>query len=53
MSEMTSPPPSNPHANIVDFLRRLAGIMGSGGNATLLEQAAGLIETLTERATVA
>jgi chromosome segregation ATPase len=53
MSEMTSPPPSNPHANIVDFLRRLAGIMGGGGNATLLEQAAALIETLTERATVA
>ena len=53
MSEMASPPPSNPHANIIDFLRRLAGIMSGGGNATLLEQAAAIIETLTERAMVA
>jgi hypothetical protein len=48
-----SPLPTNPHANIIDFLRRLAGIMGGGGNATLLEQAAAVIETLTERAMVA
>jgi chromosome segregation ATPase len=53
MSETASPPPSNPHANIIDFLRRLAGIMGSGGNATLLEQAAVVIEQLAERASVA
>jgi hypothetical protein len=53
MSETASPPPSNPHANIIDFLRRLAGIMGGGGNAALLEQAAAIIETLTERALVA
>jgi hypothetical protein len=46
-------PSTSPHANITDFLRRLAGIMGGGGNATLLEQAAAIIETLTERALVA
>jgi chromosome segregation ATPase len=48
-----SPTPSNPHANIIDFLRQLAGIMGGGGNATLLEQAAAIIETLTDRAMAA
>jgi chromosome segregation ATPase len=48
-----SPPSTTPHANITDFLRRLAGIMGGGGNATLLEQAAVIIESLTERAMIA
>jgi glycine/D-amino acid oxidase-like deaminating enzyme len=36
----------------VDFLRRLAGVMNGGRNAEMLLSAAGLIETLTRRATL-
>jgi hypothetical protein len=52
MSATASSQPANEHQEIIDFLRRLAGIMG-GRNAEMLEQAASVIETFMRRATTA
>ena len=42
--------PPNDNSETVDFLRRLASMMSGGKNAEMLLSAAGMIETLTERA---
>jgi hypothetical protein len=40
-------------AEIIDFLRRLASMMAGGRNAEMLQEAAGMIETLARRAAAA
>jgi chromosome segregation ATPase len=45
--------PSDTTPELIDFLRRLASMMAGGRNAEMLLEAAGLIETLTRRATSA
>jgi hypothetical protein len=42
--------PDTSHHDTVDFLRRLSGMMTGGRNAEMLQQAASLIETLSQRA---
>jgi len=44
---------NTPHQETVDFLRRLSSMLSGGRNAEVLQQAASLIETLSERATTA
>jgi hypothetical protein len=39
-----------PHQETIDFLRRLSSMLTGGRNAEMLQQAASLIETLTQRA---
>src|ERR1700753_838619 len=41
--------PSNTHQETVDFLRRLSSMLTGGRNAAMLQEAAGLIETLSRR----
>lgn len=45
--------PSDAHQEVVDFLRRLSSMLTGGRNAEMLQEAAGMIETLSHRATVA
>lgn len=45
--------PPNPDVETTDFLRRLATMMKGGRNSELLLQAADMIESLSERATLA
>jgi chromosome segregation ATPase len=45
--------PSDETQETIDFLRRLASMMTGGRNAEMLQAAAGAIETLNRRATVA
>lgn len=40
---------STPHEETIDFLRRLSGMLTGGRNAEMLQEAASLIETLSER----
>lgn len=40
---------STPHQETIDFLRRLSSMLTGGRNAEMLQQAAVLIETLSER----
>jgi len=42
-----------PHQETVEFLRRLSSMLTGGRNAEVLQQAASLIETLSQRATTA
>jgi vacuolar-type H+-ATPase subunit I/STV1 len=42
--------PSNAHQETVDFLRRLSSMLTGGRNAEMLQEAAGMIETLSRRA---
>ncbi len=42
--------PSNAHQEAVDFLRRLSSMLTGGRNAEMLQEAAGMIETLSRRA---
>jgi hypothetical protein len=44
---------SNAHQETVDFLRRLSSMLTGGRNAEMLQEAAGMIETLSRRATAA
>lgn len=44
---------STPHQETVDFLRRLSSMLTGGRNAEVLQQAASLIETLSQRAATA
>ena len=43
------PPTSDAHQEAVDFLRRLSSMLTGGRNAEMLQEAAGLIETLSRR----
>jgi DNA repair exonuclease SbcCD ATPase subunit len=45
--------PSDAHQEVVDFLRRLSSMLTGGRNAEMLQEAAGMIETLSHRATAA
>jgi hypothetical protein len=45
--------PSNAHQETVDFLRRLSSMLTGGRNAEMLQEAAGMIETLSRRAAAA
>ncbi len=45
--------PPSPSAEATDFLRRLAAMMSGGRNSEMLLQAAGMIESLAQRATSA
>lgn len=45
--------PSDAHRETVDFLRRLSSMLTGGRNAEMLQEAAGMIETLSRRATAA
>jgi len=45
--------PSNDTQETIDFLRRLASMMSGGRNAEMLQAAAGAIEALSRRATIA
>ena len=45
--------PSDAHQEVVDFLRRLSSMLTGGRNAEMLQEAAGMIETLSRRATAA
>src|SRR6201996_3133208 len=45
--------PSTAHQETVDFLRRLSSMLTGGRNAEVLQEAAGLIETLSRHATAA
>lgn len=45
--------PSDAHQEVVDFLRRLSSMLTGGRNAEMLQDAAGMIETLSHRATAA
>jgi chromosome segregation ATPase len=49
----SSPPTSDTTKEVTDFLRRLASMMTGGRNAETLLEAAGIIETLSGRATSA
>src|SRR6201993_3865825 len=42
--------PSDAHQETIDFLRRLSSMLTGGRNAEMLQEAAGLIETLSRRA---
>lgn len=42
--------PSNAHQETIDFLRRLSSMLTGGRNAEMLQEAAGMIETLSRRA---
>jgi len=53
MSVTASSLPPNENQEIVDFLRRLASMLTGGRNAEMLQQAASIIETLTQRAIAA
>ena len=53
MSVTASSLPPNENQEIIDFLRRLAGMLTGGRNAEMLQQAASIIETLTQRAIAA
>jgi hypothetical protein len=44
---------NTPHQETVDFLRRLSSMLTGGRNAEVLQQAASLIETLSQRAATA
>ncbi len=46
-------PPNNAHQETVDFLRRLSSMLTGGRNAEMLQEAAGMIETLSRRAVAA
>ena len=41
--------PSDAHQEAIDFLRRLSSMLTGGRNAEMLQEAAGLIETLSRR----
>src|SRR5690242_6476042 len=43
----------SPHQETVDFLRRLSSMLTGGRNAEVLQQAASLIETLSQRVATA
>src|SRR6185437_1067019 len=43
--------PPNANQEAVDFLRRLSSMLTGGRNAEMLQEAAGLIETLSRRTT--
>jgi hypothetical protein len=45
--------PSNAHQETVDFLRRLSSMLTGGRNAEMLQEAAGIIETLRRRSAAA
>lgn len=45
--------PSDARQETVDFLRRLSSMLTGGRNAEMLQEAAGMIETLSRRATAA
>jgi hypothetical protein len=49
MSVTASSLPPNENQEIIDFLRRLASMLTGGRNAEMLQQAASIIETLTQR----
>jgi seryl-tRNA synthetase len=56
MSPMSAPVyslPNNAHQEVVDFLRRLSGMLTGGRNAEMLQQAANTIEALARRASSA
>ena len=53
MSVTASSLPPNENQEIVDFLRRLASMLTGGRNGEMLQQAASIIEALTQRAIVA
>ena len=53
MSVTASSLPPNENQEIIDFLRRLASMLTGGRNAEMLQQAASIIETLTQRAITA
>jgi len=53
MSVTASSLPPNENQEIVDFLRRLASMLTGGRNGEMLQQAASIIETLTQRAITA
>jgi hypothetical protein len=42
--------PSDAHQETIDFLRRLSSMLTGGRNAEMLQEAAGMIETLSRRA---
>jgi len=53
MSVTASSLPPNENQEIIDFLRRLASMLTGGRNAEMLQQAASIIEALTQRAIAA
>lgn len=53
MSVTASSLPPNENQEIIEFLRRLASMLTGGRNAEMLQQAASIIETLTQRAITA
>jgi hypothetical protein len=53
MSMTASSLPPNENQEIIEFLRRLASMLTGGRNAEMLQQAASIIETLTQRAITA
>jgi chromosome segregation ATPase len=53
MSVTASSLPPNENQEIIEFLRRLASMLTGGRNAEMLQQAASIIETLTQRAIAA
>lgn len=53
MAAPVFPLPASAQQDTIDFLRRLSSMLTGGRNAEMLQEAAGLIETLSERATSA